>query len=30
MRATGQKKIKQITSENLLELFFKIEVFRPF
>ena len=30
MRATGQKKIKTITSENLLELFFKIEVFRPF
>ena len=30
MRATGQKNTKQITSENLLELFFKIEVFRPF
>ena len=30
MQTTGQKNTKQITSENLLELFFKIEVFRPF
>ena len=30
MQTTGQENTKQITSENLLELFFKIEVFRPF
>ena len=31
MQTTGQKNTKQaVTSENLLELFFKIEVFRPF
>ena len=30
MQTTGQKNTQQIASENLLELFFKIEVFRPF